>query len=149
MPDEHLTAAEVEVCYHVAMLADMVAREAMGEPYEGLVAVAEVALERARDPRWPDNLADVILQRAQFASYLPEDSRVHQRYTPSREAEWRGFQLCCRAVADALTEQTNVSGRANHFINVETRMRTHGSMPDWYDEKKITVKIGRHTFLRL
>ena len=46
----------------------MVLQEAANEPYEGMVAIAAVALDRVADRRWPGTDAAVVYQRAQFTS---------------------------------------------------------------------------------
>ncbi len=48
-------------------LVMMVLQEANGQPFQGMVAVAAVALDRVKDPRWPNKLDDVIYQRKQFS----------------------------------------------------------------------------------
>lgn len=56
--EEHLNGDRV--------LLKAVLQEAEGEPFDGMVVVAGVVLDRAADRRWPDNPRDVLHQPAQF-----------------------------------------------------------------------------------
>jgi len=50
------------------LLAQLVCGEARGEPYEGMVAVAAVMLNRTLDDRFPDSVAGVVYQTHAFES---------------------------------------------------------------------------------
>src|SRR5690625_4140818 len=52
----------------VDLLARVVAAEAEGEPYAGMVGVAAVILNRVRSPEFPNTLAGVIYQPLAFES---------------------------------------------------------------------------------
>ena len=49
------------------LLSKLVSSEARGESYEGQVAVAAVVINRVLDPRFPDDIKDVIYQRNAFS----------------------------------------------------------------------------------
>ena len=51
----------------VNLLARLVNGEARGEPYEGMVAVAAVILNRVKSPNFPNTIAGVIYQKNQFS----------------------------------------------------------------------------------
>lgn len=53
----------------IKCVADMVFGEAGGEPFEGKVAVAAVALRRSLEAQWPDDLCDVVREPNQFYGY--------------------------------------------------------------------------------
>ncbi|HHX23216.1 MAG TPA: spore cortex-lytic protein [Thermoanaerobacterales bacterium] len=63
------------------LLARLVAGEAEGEPYEGQVAVAAVILNRAKDPRFPPSVPDVVYEAHAFESV--SNGLIWSRY-PSR-----------------------------------------------------------------
>lgn len=104
-------------------LAKTVCAEAGGEPFDGMVGVAEVVLERVRDSRWPDTLEGVLSQPAQFSA----------RAIASDE---------CRAAAAKAISGSKLAGGANHFVNLDL------AKPTWYDPAKVTLVVGSHTFLR-
>lgn len=43
--------------------------ECRGEPIQGIAQVASVIMTRLYDPRWPDNLFDVLFQPSQFSCW--------------------------------------------------------------------------------
>ena len=49
------------------LLSKRVSSEARGESYEGQVAVAAVVINRVLDPRFPDDIKEVIYQRNAFS----------------------------------------------------------------------------------
>lgn len=49
------------------LLSKLVSSEARGESYEGQVAVAAVVINRVLDPRFPDDIKEVIYQRNAFS----------------------------------------------------------------------------------
>ena len=63
------------------LLARLVAGEAEGEPYAGQVGVAAVILNRAKNPRFPSTIADVVFQPGAFESV--SNGLIWSRY-PSR-----------------------------------------------------------------
>lgn len=52
----------------VDLLARLIAAEARGEPYTGMVAVGAVILNRVQSPRFPNTLAGVVFQPGAFES---------------------------------------------------------------------------------
>lgn len=48
---------------NVDLLARLIHGEARGEPYEGMVAVGAVVLNRVKDSRFPNSIAGVIYQK--------------------------------------------------------------------------------------
>src|SRR5690606_8644563 len=48
-------------------LAGAIYFEARGEPLEGQLAVAQVIVNRAESPRFPDDYCGVVTQRSQFS----------------------------------------------------------------------------------
>ena len=48
-------------------MADNLFHEAKVDGMRGMEAVASVVMNRVRDPRWPDNVCDVVYQPSQFS----------------------------------------------------------------------------------
>ncbi len=70
-------------------LVFMLLQEANGEPYDGMVAVAGVALDRAEHRQWPDSLDEVLYQPSQFTGMWFDP----KAYTPSQIDNAQGAAL--------------------------------------------------------
>lgn len=114
-------------CIAIALLALMVQSEAPFEPLDGKVAVAYVAMNRAAQSGKP--LQEILTQPKQF--------KLDIRRVVS-ESAW----LAARTAFYKL--QPDPTHGADHFYG-------HAVLPwpPWYDESKMTVRIGRHSFLKL
>ena len=108
----------------------MVLTEAAGEPLEGQVAVAGVAIDRARDRRWPSTVELVVHQPWQFTGMR----YPHRAYT---EAERR---VARRAVVLALRGE-RPCGRVYWYHTADIAVR-----PAWADVKLPVCVIGNHVF---
>ncbi len=118
-------------------LVMMVLQEANGQPFQGMVAVAAVALDRVKDPRWPDNLMDVLYQDKQFSGLAP-----HIRRGDFTEAEIR------KAILATFAART--SSRPCGF-EVFWYHADYIDMPYWArDQLQMTpaCHIGSHIFYR-
>jgi hypothetical protein len=104
--------------------------EARGESIVGQVAVAEVVLERVRDPRWPDTVCGVVFQPKQFTGVT---KRLVERQ------RWTNLL----PLAEGVLATPRKSGGPNHFYS-HKRM----SPPWWSSEMDVVGVIGGHTFLR-
>lgn len=127
--------------------------EARGEPRVGQQAVCNVITNRVHKHMGP-TLHAVILKPAQFSWTNPTDPNYAQvlRAATTDPAGWRRAQ----ELADAALDQTlpDLTLSADHYLNVElTRKLRGGTLPGWVEQgirdKKVTVKIGRHTFFNL
>ena len=114
-------------CLALALLALVVQSEAGFEPYDGKLAVAYVAVNRAAMSGQP--LETVLRQPRQFKM----DARV-----VVSESSWLAART---ALNRTLPDPTH---GADHFYNPSVR-----PWPSWYDERYLTVRIGRHSFLKL
>lgn len=112
----------------IRLLARLVYSEAGGEPYEGQVAVAAVALNRLRHGDFPDTLHDIVYQPLQFE---PVDVGTIDK-TPTNSAY--------RAALDALSGIDPTKG-AIYFWNPDKVKEEN-----WVWTREITMRIGRHVF---
>ena len=119
-------------CIALALLALMVQTEAGSESYEGKVAVAYVAVNRAEMSG--RSLQSVLTQFRQF--------KLDTRLAPSDETLAAARTAFYRRVPDP-------THGADHFLNRSLERRFTGTVPKWYNERYATVTIGVHTFLKL
>jgi N-acetylmuramoyl-L-alanine amidase len=122
---------------------DVVARtvwgEARGEGRKGMQAVAEVILNRARDPRWPGSPLEVVHQPRQFSAWNEDDPNRARMLLLSLQDP--SFRLAYRALLDAL-EGGNITFGANHYFAAPL------APPQWSRRMIETTQIGRHRFFR-
>lgn len=114
-------------CLAVSLLAIMVQSEAGTEPYDGKLAVAYVAMNRAQESG--KDLDEILSQPKQFA--------LNPRLKVS-EASWHAARTAY------YRQQPDPSKGADHFYAIRVK-----PFPSWYDEKYVTVIIGAHAFLKL
>lgn len=59
-------APKPEINYELKILAKIVAAEALGEPFQGKLAVASVVINRVEAKEFPNTIQEVIYQKNQF-----------------------------------------------------------------------------------
>ncbi|MCB1635434.1 MAG: cell wall hydrolase [Xanthomonadales bacterium] len=115
--------------------------EARSQPFDGQVAVAEVALNRLDSGRYGDNLCGLLLQPRQFAMTL-----VPQDYALKNPRAWRkAWRAALRAVAEHRSppdQRTRLALGATHFVALGV------ASPDWARGQPLTT-IGDHSFYRV
>jgi spore germination cell wall hydrolase CwlJ-like protein len=124
-------------------LARNIYHEAASESFEGKLAVAQVVLNRANDPKFPKTICEVVYQRTysannllvcQFSWTCVKNLVVQNRY------QWQESEIVARM---ALTEPS-----VHDKIARTNSMYYHASYvnPGW-NLKKVT-KIGQHIFYK-
>jgi len=111
------------------MLAKIIYAEAIGEPYEGMVAVGAVIMNRIKSTSFPNTLQEVIFQRGQFT---PIGNGQYNRAKPT--------DPYYRAAEDALRGIDPVNGAL--FFNDPVRSKVG------YFTRPIIMHIGTHCFYR-
>ncbi|WP_419180375.1 cell wall hydrolase [Bacillus xiapuensis] len=127
LPYSTISAAEKE------LMARLVHAEAVGEPYEGKVAVATVILNRVASPDFPNTIRKVIYQV----------SKGHYAFTPVQNG--RINQPADAASKRAVNEAIAFKGKGNgslFFYNPKT------SVSKWIYSRPVTVTIGKHRFAK-
>ena len=124
----------------VNCLAAAVYYEAGTQPLEGQRAVAQVVLNRVRDPKFPASICGVVLQRAhrhvcQFSFVC--DGSVRRR--PPHAAQL--------ASARAVAEQA-LAGRVVAEVGTATHYHTTYVHPSWAHQLVKVDQIGAHIFYR-
>ena len=111
------------------LLAKLINGEARGEPYNGMVAVGAVVLNRVSNPNFPSTVAGVIYQSGAFDAV--SDGQIN--LTPSTQAY--------NAARDALNGW-DPSGGAIYYFNPATATNK------WIWSRPLTVMIGKHRFCK-
>lgn len=114
----------------LSWLAKIIYLEANGEPFEGLVGVGSVVVNRANSGQFPDSIKGVIFQEGQFT---PVRTGKIYDVTPSEEA--------IKAAKWAMIGKDNTFG-ALYFWNPKI------SKSSFFSSKKRTVTIGNHYFAK-
>ncbi|GFR37630.1 hypothetical protein PRECH8_09260 [Insulibacter thermoxylanivorax] len=127
------TLAAEELPYsesELELLAKITMVEAGYEPYEGQLAVANVILNRVRDPRFPDTIRDVIYAPNQFP---PAHNGLLDKAEPN-ESVWKAVMAAARG-------ENNVEG-AVYFHNPKV------SSDGLWNRLTEVARIGNHRFLK-
>ncbi|MGI6623056.1 MAG: spore cortex-lytic enzyme [Acetivibrionales bacterium] len=111
------------------LMARVIYGEARGEPYEGMVAVGAVVLNRVADSRFPNTIPGVIYQPGAFD--VVSDGQIN--LTPNDTAY--------RAARDALNGWDPTYG-CIYYFNPAT------ATSKWIWSRPIVVKIGKHNFCK-
>jgi spore germination cell wall hydrolase CwlJ-like protein len=138
LPDSVRTAKETKC------LAEAIYFEARGEPEQGQIAVAQVVLNRLKNPTYPKTICDVVYQNANMLNAcqfsfacdgLPE--------TIDEPDAWKiALALAQKVVADDdKTMYIADVGAATHYHATYVR-------PDWAGEMLKVDKIGSHVFYK-
>lgn len=118
--------------------------ESRGETVEGQIAVAHVILNRVKDPRYPNNVCDVIYQARKKNGKILKHKCQFSFYCdghPEKVSDQKAFfwaKAIATAVMAGLPDPTN---GATHY-------HTKAVNPDWRINKKHTATIGNHIFYR-
>lgn len=126
---------DIEFDEEMRCLASAVYNEARGESIEGQLAVAQVVLNRAADPRWPKTICGVVYQRYQFSFTFdnePDFPKVHTQ-------PWR--QAKAIAIVAATESWDDLTDSAVYYHADYVR-------PNWRGAFTQTANIGQHLFYR-
>tara|TARA_E500000305_G_scaffold105438_1_gene102898 strand:- start:94 stop:711 length:618 start_codon:yes stop_codon:yes gene_type:complete len=116
-------------------LAQAVYFESRGEPLSGQLAVAEVIVNRADSPRFPDDYCGVVTQRAQFS--FVKGGHIPQPRTST--LAWTRAKAIARIAHRELWETEASDALFFHATHVS---------PRWARTKIARATIDRHVFYR-
>jgi len=134
----------------LACLATAIYFEARGEPTLGQIAVGQVILTRVYDPRYPDNVCDVVKQgyyyswdetipipdKCQFSFWCdgkPETITDYDAYVWAEEIAW--------ALLEGPLNVVDLTEGSTHY-------HAHYVKPSWSERFTQTVRINDHIFYR-
>lgn len=122
-------------------LAEAIYFEARGEPWKGQVAVAQVVLNRVKNPTYPGNICGVVYQnkhrrnRCQFSFACDgKKDRIRSQH------HWVVAQKIAREITSGKHWLTGV-GASTHYHATYVR-------PRWARRMKRLTRIGRHIFYK-
>lgn len=113
----------------VELLTRLIQSEAIGEPYEGQVAVGAVVMNRVKSDQFPNTIKEVIYQKSQFSGV--GGKLFNQELDES----------CKQAAIEAL-EGIDPTGGALYFCNPKI------CNPYWIKYFKCVKVIGNHSFYK-
>lgn len=127
-------------------MASCVLGEAEGEDLVGKRAVAYVIMNRAEDRRWPDDPAEVCLQKLQFSCWNVGSPRIPAMFRPQGHVAEQIWNDCFRAAFEAMFKlEPDPSMGANHYL----APRSLKKLPSWAVPAKQVAKLGDHVFYLL
>jgi N-acetylmuramoyl-L-alanine amidase len=127
-------------------LAQNVYFEARNQSYSGQMAVSHVVLNRVEDPRFPDNICDVVKQartdengnlirhRCQFSWYCDGLSDV-----PKNEEAWMHAVMVAQEAVYLYNSGTDITNGADHY-------HAKNVMPFWASDMTYMMQIDDHLF---
>lgn len=106
--------------------------EARNQPLAGQLAVAQVTMNRVHDPRWPDNVCEVVYDHKQFSWYWDGKSDI-----PKEEKAWELAMLVASAA---------MAGSGHAELEGVTHYHAVYVQPYWKDSMARVAQIGDHVF---
>ena len=123
-PEEEILVIDEETY----LLAQIISAEAKGEPYEGMIAVGNVVMNRVEYSGFPDTIREVIFQKGQFS---PVSNGTIYNIPTDKAVE---------AAVEVINGKTIVGNDALYFYN--PKIATCG----WIFSRKTIKTIGNHRF---
>jgi len=122
-------------------LAEAVYFEARGETVKGQVAVAQVVLNRVRNPAYPGTICGVVYQNRDWLNACQFSFACDgQKHRVTEMPQWRMAQQVAKTVSAGQIWLPEV-GSATHYHATYVR-------PFWAPTMKKVTKIGLHVFYR-
>jgi spore germination cell wall hydrolase CwlJ-like protein len=119
-------------------MADAVYYEARGEGIRGQRAVAQVVMNRVKQPGFPKSVCGVVFQRARHGCQFSFACDGSMRHAREAEAWRRARRVAARALAGVVFSEV---GSATHF-------HAMGVTPAWGDQMRRVAQVGEHVFYR-
>ncbi len=127
---------------HLECLALNIYKEAGYEPFEGKVGVAQVTINRSKDPRFPQDICQVVYQKnifthktvCQFSWYCDV---AHRNRSINKEAYVESYEVAKKVLLEDFRLESLHNALYYHADYVN---------PKWNKER--ITKIGRHIFYK-
>ena len=125
-------AVAQDISKQVLCMAKNLYYEAAMEPFEGKLAVAQVTMNRTRNPQFPHTVCGVVYEKDQFSWVAEKHKGITDKYA---------WEECVMIAKRALTEHklhdTIYKTKSMYFHNTSVH-------PEW--KFKYVAKIGNHLF---
>jgi len=118
----------------VSCLATAIYHESRGESLQGQIAVAQVIANRTKSKHYPSSYCKVVYQKAQFTNVRYVKPRYHSR------AWSKAMRISINTIQHKLKDPTH--GALWYYAHNKI------DAPYWIINKRITARIGNHTFLK-
>lgn len=130
---------EISRLADINILARTIWGEARGQPDRGMIAVANVVMNRVADRRWPNSARGVCLQPWQFSAWNENDPNRPKMLAVTEDDPT--FRRCVE-IATAAIDATlpDVTGGADHYFTKEI------DPPAWSADMTELATIGDHRF---
>ncbi len=93
------------------------------------------------------SLTDVVFKSMQFSCWNADSPTRLRLDTLTIETLKDAYKYACIAYFGLGIDP---SRGATHYLNeAVTRTLRGGSLPGWFEEEKVTVRLGDHTFLKI
>jgi len=131
-------------------LAQNIYHEARGESVQGMVAVANVTVNRALHPHFPNTVCGVVRQGDHYVNWKGNTQPVRHRcqfswYCDGRSdtiRNMRSWKVAMSIASAVLTgRQADNTGGATHYYN------PHKADPVWKSDFQVVRNVGNHVFL--
>lgn len=122
-------------------LSEAIYFEARGEPYNGQVAVAQVVLNRVRNPAYPDTICAVVYQNRQLRNRCQFSFACD--LVPDRVADNRAWRQAQEIAREATAGRLKIKEleAATHYHAVYVK-------PYWAPSMQRQSRIGQHVFYK-
>ncbi len=129
-------------------LAEVMYYEARGEGVDGEKAVAEVVLQRAKSPDYPETVCGVVYDGAVTASLLPDRHDCQFSFACDgsvrrpRDAEtWTRVRVLAERIMTGAVKLSGITHNATSYHSVDVA-------PSWAGDMIQTAQIGNHVFYK-
>lgn len=117
-------------------LAKNMYHEAKGEGKIGMIAVAQVTLNRLNNGTWGNTICDVVMARGQFS------------WTYNKALKWSHPKTKSWEEAKSLAEEVLVKGARLNYLQDALFYHAEYVKPKWASKNYLISQIGAHIFYR-
>lgn len=144
VPEDHSWAAFEVPTRQFQCLVRTLYHEARGEPVEGVLAVAQVVLNRTEHDRYPDSICKVVKQQLvkgvyQFSFWKHKEILKK----PVNKTSWRKMEILAQQAINLHYSGFDIADKAMYYHTTKVK-------PSWRksDKLKRVKKIGNHIFYK-
>lgn len=117
-------------------MAQNIYHEARGDSVKGQIAVAHVVINRTKNDAYPDNVCDVVWDKAQFSWTLDKSLW--------KITDVKSYEKAKRIAAEVLAgKHEDITNGATHYYEPTL------VDPNWSDDGVNKKKIGSHLFMQM